>query len=240
MLEIKEFWIKNCWKLKNGNQLRICRVYSLCRGFFFRNWVIGNNAPRIFIKAPRASKAGQMISYQPKMPVFHQRDFWQVRHWKIKLRFLFKELVDLRSCVFWHFQPAHSFKGTKMEGDAFFAFWHNHYALWTVPFRQFLYELRKALHQIFLKLMLLSRAFMIFAFAHSSRSIFLLRCGVVVCKNLSVQLRSTLGQKMHPRKFGSLQNCPAVSFFRLKCSVYINVENREELVNGDKKQRRPI
>lgn len=51
---------------------------------FFRNWVIGNNAPRIFInivfdKAPRASKAGQMKSYQPKMPVFHQRDFWQVR-----------------------------------------------------------------------------------------------------------------------------------------------------------------
>lgn len=68
---------------------------------------------------------------------------------------------------------------------------------------------------------------MIFAFAHSSRSIFLLRCGVVVCKNLSVQLRSTLGQKMHPRKFGSLQNRPAESFFRLNCSVYINVENRE-------------
>ena len=81
---------------------------------------------------------------------------------------------------------------------------------------------------------------MIFAFAHSSRSIFLLRCGVVVCKNLSVQLRSALGQKMHPRKFGSLQNCPAESFFRLNCSVYINVENRERASQRVKKQRRPI
>lgn len=92
---------------------------------FFRNWVIGNNAPRIFInivfdKVPRASKAGQVKSYQPKMPVFHQRDFWQGLC-QIKRQFLFKELVDLRSCVFWHFQPVHAFKGTKMEGDAFFA-----------------------------------------------------------------------------------------------------------------------
>ena len=64
-----------------------------------------------------------MKSYQPKMPVFHQRDFWQVRPLQNKTSVSFlKELVDLRSCVFWHFQPAHSFKGTKMEGDAFFAF----------------------------------------------------------------------------------------------------------------------
>ena len=96
----------------------------------------------------------------------------------------------------------------------------------------------------FLKLMLLSRAFTIFACAYSSRSIFLLRCGVVVCKNLSVQLRSILGQKIWLsiciQEILILQNRLAESFFRLNCSVYINVENRERASQGDKKQRRPI
>ena len=83
----------------------------------------------------------------------------------------------------------------------------------------------------FLKLMLLSRAFTIFACAYFSRSIFSLRCGVVVCKNLSVQLRSTLGQKIWLsiciQEILILTNRPVESFFWLNCSVYINAENRK-------------
>ena len=72
---------------------------------------------------------------------------------------------------------------------------------------------------------------MIFACAYFSRSLFPLRCGVVVCKNLSVQLWSTLGQKIGLstciQEIFILTNRPAESFFLLNCSVYINVENRE-------------
>lgn len=82
-----------------------------------------------------------------------------------------------------------------MEGDAFLLSDTTvmHYA---PCFQPISLRTEKGAPSNFLKLLLLSRAFMIFACAYSSRGIFLLRCGVVVCKNLSVQLRSTLGQKI--------------------------------------------